>query len=137
VTELLRVFVYGTLKPEEENHDFYCKAWMVEAREAFMYGQLYDLPFGYPAMTVGRSPVYGFILSFADPNVLIQLDQLEEYDPSRPIDQNEYIRVAAEAFDLHYQPLGQVWVYQMAPELVQRANGILLTNGKWTSRVGM
>lgn len=132
--EPLRVFVYGTLKPGEINYERYCQGRTLSAKAAIMMGQLYDLPLGYPAMTSGNSPVYGFLLSFADPAVLIHLDQLEDYDPSRPAEQNEYIRVIAEAFDLNFQSLGRAWVYQMQPSLIYKFGGILLAEGTWSSQ---
>lgn len=131
--KLLRVFVYGTLKPGECNYDRYCAASVVEVQAAFAYGQLFDLPFGYPAMTSGDSPVYGFVLSFAEPDTLAQLDELEDYDPHRPADQNEYIRVEIATFGLDHQPIGPAWVYLMSLEQVKCFNGIVLPKGDWAS----
>src|SRR5690349_10733757 len=112
--ELLRVFVYGTLKPGEQYHDRYCADKVIGAREAIVYGQLFDFPeLGYPGMTEGSSPVYGVILTFADPRVLHALDELEGYDPHRPRWQNEYIRSKTETFSLEHQPLVWAWVYLM------------------------
>lgn len=129
----LRVFVYGTLKPGECNYDRYCAASVVVVQEAFAYGRLFDLPFGYPAMTPGDAPVYGFVLSFAEPDALAQLDELEDYDPHRPADQNEYIRVEIATFDLDRQPIGPAWVYLMSLEQAKRCNGIPLPKGYWAS----
>lgn len=133
MTELIKVFVYGTLKPGEANHH-YCKDHLLKAEAAFVYGQLYDLPLGYPAMTAGQEPVYGFLLAFAEPSILNQLDELEDYDPRRPAEQNEYMRVQTTAFDLQKTDLGLVWVYQMRLELVQKARGVPLPHGRWTGR---
>lgn len=134
MADLLRVFVYGTLKPGEFYHDRYCAAKVVEAQTAFTYGQLFDLPLGYPAMTAGSYPVYGFVLSFADLTVLDELDELENYHPDRPADQNEYIRVKTETFSLDHQPLGSAWVYLMSLEQAKRSGGILLPSGNWTGK---
>lgn len=130
--KLLHVFVYGTLKPGECNYDRYCAANIVKAQEALVYGQLFDLPFGYPAMTVGEAPVYGFVLLFADQATLTQLDELEDYDPHRPVDQNEYVRTEIETFSLDRHPLGSAWVYLMSLERAKSSNGILLPKGYWT-----
>jgi gamma-glutamylcyclotransferase (GGCT)/AIG2-like uncharacterized protein YtfP len=132
--EPLQIFVYGTLKPGESNYERYCEGRILQAQAAIMMGQLYDLPLGYPAMTSGNAAVYGFLLSFADPALLVQLDELEEYNPNRPVEQNEYIRVIAEAFDLNYRSLGPAWVYQMEQSLVNKVGGILLTQGIWNSQ---
>jgi gamma-glutamylcyclotransferase (GGCT)/AIG2-like uncharacterized protein YtfP len=129
--EPLQIFVYGTLKPGEVNYERYCQGRILHAQAAIMIGQLYALPLGYPAMTSGNAPVYGFLLAFADPALLVHLDELEDYDSNRPAEQNEYIRVTAEAFDLNYQSLGQAWVYQMERSLVHKLGGILLAEGTW------
>lgn len=132
--EMLKIFVYGTLKPGEANYERYCRDQIVTARAAIALGQLYDLPLGYPAMTSGKSPVQGFLLSFIDPNLLVLLDQLEDYCPSRPADQNEYLRVRAEVYSLDYEVLGQAWVYQMQLQQVHKLGGVLLPKGYWTSQ---
>lgn len=132
----MRVFVYGTLKPGECNYDRYCAATAIEVKKAFAYGQLFDLPFGYPAMTPGNSPVYGFVLSFVDRVVLEQLDELEDYDPNRLDDQNEYIRAEIETFNLEQQPLGPAWVYLMNVEQAERLGGVVLPGGDWIGSRG-
>jgi gamma-glutamylcyclotransferase (GGCT)/AIG2-like uncharacterized protein YtfP len=134
VTELLRVFVYGTLKPGECNYAAYCGHHVLEAQPAIALGQLYHLPVGYPAMTEGDRPVYGYVLSFTDSQVLARLDQLEDYDPRRSACQNEYIRVKSEVFDWQQQSLGQVWLYRMSRQQVMRMGGRLLSDGKWTGK---
>jgi gamma-glutamylcyclotransferase (GGCT)/AIG2-like uncharacterized protein YtfP len=129
--EEVRVFVYGTLKPGEENYDPYCKNHC-KAEEAMVFGQLYDLPFGYPALTAGSLPVYGFLLSFVDPGILARLDALEDYDPARSPDQNEYFRVKTEVFSLANQLITWAWTYCMEPAQVRRFGGVLLPEGKWS-----
>jgi gamma-glutamylcyclotransferase (GGCT)/AIG2-like uncharacterized protein YtfP len=131
--EEIRVFVYGTLKPGEENYERYCKSYC-KAQAAMVLGRLYDLPLGYPALTVGELPVYGFLLSFADSDILAILDELEDYSPTRPLDQNEYFRVKTEVFCLDRQPLGWAWTYCMEQTQVQQLGGVLLPDGKWSSR---
>lgn len=131
--EEVRVFVYGTLKPGEENFELYCKTHC-KVEEAFVLGQLYDLPFGYPALTAGNLPVYGFLLSFADLSILASLDQLEDYDPTRPPEQNEYFRIETKVFSLAQRPLGRAWTYCMELAQVQRFGGVLLPEGKWLSQ---
>jgi gamma-glutamylcyclotransferase (GGCT)/AIG2-like uncharacterized protein YtfP len=132
--QTIRVFVYGTLKPGESNFDRYCAARVVEMQAAIVYGRLYDLPFGYPAMTAGTDCVYGYLLSFDDPKILLNLDELEDYQPDRSDDENEYIREKIETFSPERQPLGLAWVYRMTPEMAERLNGILLPHGQWMGR---
>jgi gamma-glutamylcyclotransferase (GGCT)/AIG2-like uncharacterized protein YtfP len=131
-TKLIRVFVYGTLKPGEANYAAYCRH-AIQIKAAVVLGQLYHLPFGYPALTVGSRPVQGFLLSFDDPDILIQLDQLEDYDPAYP-SSSEYLRVMIDVFSPEQQPLGQAWTYQMPDDRVIRLGGILLPHGQWSSR---
>ncbi len=47
----LLMFFYGTLKRGHANHDPFCRGALF-VREATVRGQLYDLPFGYPALVV-------------------------------------------------------------------------------------
>ena len=131
----LNVFVYGTLKPGEANYQRYCAGKVVEEQSAIAFGQLYDLPLGYPAMTHGESPVQGFLLTFADPSVLTALDELEDYNPNRLPQENEYERQQIEIYNLSAQSLGRAWVYLMTPDRVQRLGGVLLRSGWWSAYV--
>ncbi len=74
---MLRVFVYGSLKPGYWNYQRYCAKKIVEEQPALTRGELYHLKLvGYPAMTEGDRLVQGFVLSFTDFSVLEQLDSL-------------------------------------------------------------
>jgi hypothetical protein len=55
-TVLLDVFVYGTLKRGQRNHERFCQGALA-VREATVRGQLYDLPFGFPALVVPKEDV--------------------------------------------------------------------------------
>jgi gamma-glutamylcyclotransferase (GGCT)/AIG2-like uncharacterized protein YtfP len=63
------VFVYGTLKPGENNYQIYCAGKVLAEQRAIAFGRLFSLPAGYPAMTPGDCPVHGFLLSFANSTV--------------------------------------------------------------------
>jgi gamma-glutamylcyclotransferase (GGCT)/AIG2-like uncharacterized protein YtfP len=127
------VFVYGTLKPGECNHDRYCSQAIAQER-AFAFGQLFALP-SYPAMTVddpmANHPVYGWLLRFRNAEVLKALDELEDYQADRPKAQNEYDRQKIQTFNLNHQPLGLAWVYVMESEQAKRL-GVPLPKGEWT-----
>ena len=129
----MRVFVYGTLKPGESNYQRYCMGKVLEARRAIAIGQLFALPLGYPAMTLGESPVQGFLLSFPDSTILSHLDWLEDYKPHRPAAENEYIRQEIETYSLAFAPLGLAWIYLMTSEQIRSCGGVLLPNGWWSS----
>ena len=128
----IRVFVYGTLKPGEVNYQRYCEGKVIAAQPAIAFGQLFDLPIGYPAMITGNSPVRGFLLTFTEPTLLTVLDKLEDYNPQRNPEDNEYYRQQVTIFDLTNQVLGQAWIYLMQPERVQRLGGTLISSGCWS-----
>ncbi|MBW4564084.1 MAG: gamma-glutamylcyclotransferase [Mojavia pulchra JT2-VF2] len=128
----VRVFVYGTLKPGEVNYKRYCADKVVNAKRAIARGQLFALPMGYPAMTLEESKVYGYLLSFAESKILSQLDDLEDYQPTRQIRENLYNRQQIEIFDLQGLSLGWAWVYLMTPDQVRRLGGKPQPDGWWT-----
>lgn len=53
---LLDIFVYGTLKRGQRNHERFCREALA-VREATVRGRLYDLPFGFPALVVPEESV--------------------------------------------------------------------------------
>ncbi|WP_346292166.1 gamma-glutamylcyclotransferase family protein [Sphaerothrix gracilis] len=130
---MLRVFVYGTLKPGEPYHQSYCGGEVVEAIAAMTPGQLYHLPMGYPAVTTGTGWVTGVLLSFAQPQVLQRLDQLEGFASDRPSEANEYQRVWRPVFTLEQVPLGEAWMYVMAAEKARAVGGQHLPDGVWSA----
>ncbi len=131
-TGLLRVFVYGTLKPGEANYEFYCGSEVVETKKAWTRGELYSLPQGYPAMTTGNDKVYGYLLSFNNPDVLSSLDELEDYNPQRPDKENLYNRTEVEIFDLENNSLGVAWAYFMNFMMIFQLKGTPQTDGWWS-----
>lgn len=134
VSSRFRVFVYGTLKPGECNYQRYCAGRICQQQQAIAYGQLFDLPLGYPAMTPGSLPVYGAVLEFDDPKLIRLLDELEDYDPSRPAAENEYERVMRPVFSLQGQALGQAWMYLMTPQQARHLGGQIIESGDWASK---
>jgi gamma-glutamylcyclotransferase (GGCT)/AIG2-like uncharacterized protein YtfP len=129
---MLRVFVYGTLKPGERYYSQYCQGRVVESCAAIAYGHLYDLPFGYPAMISGDRPIQGYVLTFADATTWHDLDELEDYNPNRPSEENEYDRYQIEVFSLAGESMGCAWAYLMTLERVQKIGGVHLPQGVWT-----
>lgn len=133
---VVKVFVYGTLKPGEAYYQQYCAGKVISTKIAIAHGELFALPQGYPAMTTGNSPVYGYLLEFSDIAVLQELDVLEDYSPSRQNYKNLYNRQEIEILDLQRQSLGSAWVYLMTKDLVVHFQGVPQTNG-WWSGVGL
>jgi gamma-glutamylcyclotransferase (GGCT)/AIG2-like uncharacterized protein YtfP len=54
----LAIFVYGTLKRGQENHDEFCRG-AVAVQEGVTLGRLYHLAAGYPALAVAPEAVLG------------------------------------------------------------------------------
>jgi len=131
----LKIFVYGTLKPGESNYQRYCVGKVVEEIRAIAFGQLFHLSLGYPAMTLGESKIHGYLLTFADPAMLAVLDKLEDYEPHRTPEENEYNRQQIETYNLEGLALGLAWVYLMTLEQVQRLEGVLMPSGWWSGCV--
>ncbi len=132
----VRFFVYGTLKPDQlqkptaNEYQRSCLSQLFKAEAAIAFGQLYDLPFGYPAMTLGNNRIHGFLLTFENANVLSLLDEYEGYDPDS--NDNEYDRQQIEVFNSNLDSLGFAWTYLMTCEQVDRFGGVLIPNGVWT-----
>lgn len=104
----------------------------MEEQRAIAFGQLYHLPLGYPAMTPGNSQVHGFLLTFAEPAILSHLDELEDYNPNRSPEENEYNRQFIETYNLAGKSLGLAWAYLMTSEQVQRLGGVFMSSGWWS-----
>lgn len=128
------VFVYGTLQPGERFYRTYCADFVVDAYPAIAHGELYDLPLGYPALTIGDRPIQGHCLIFDRLDVLDRLDELEGYMPERSPHENEYQRETIEVFTLDRQPIGIAWVYRMSSERAIALGGILHPFPFWTGR---
>lgn len=131
----VRIFVYGTLKPDElekptaNEYQRSCLSQLLKAQPATAFGHLYDLPFGYPAMTLGDHQIHGFLLTFENENILDLLDEYEGYNPNS--NDNEYDRQQIEVFNSNQVSLGFAWAYFMTHEQVDRCGGVLIPNGIW------
>lgn len=127
----IHVFVYGTLKPGERAYDRLCRPAVRAIAPAIAEGRLYDLPLGYPAMTLAAGWVTGFCLTFANSEALAALDAFEEYDGDRPPEANEYQRIARPIYHPNRIPWQNAWMYVMSPERVEQWGGIWLPSGYW------
>ncbi|MFM1842905.1 MAG: hypothetical protein RLZZ490_1643 [Cyanobacteriota bacterium] len=129
------MFVYGTLMPGQRNYDSYCRPYLKRAILGYVTGQIYHLPrLGYPGVCDGTDLVWGYCLSFDGDFSLTALDELEDYDPQRSPEQNEYNRCRATVFSAKGDGLGGslAWIYRMAFATIQRHQGIYLPSGKWS-----
>ncbi len=88
----LLMFFYGTLKRGHGNHDAFCGgARFVD--EAVLGGRLYDLPYGYPALTVPPENVLA--AGTADPAGDAEIQRRLGQEGARPADG---LRVSGELF---------------------------------------
>jgi len=75
------VFVYGTLRKHESNHDLMKDATLI-ACQAWTKGSLFDTGLGYPALKESMyDKVYGEIYLVSEEQ-LHRLDELEDYRPN-------------------------------------------------------
>jgi len=130
------VFVYGTLKPNQSNYIAYCAGKAIAQQQAIAYGELFALPMGYPAMTIGNMQIYGYLLTFPDDIILEEMDGLEDYQSDQATSENLYNRQKIETFDLAGNSLGLAWAYLMTKEQVIKFAGSTQTDGWWSSFSG-
>ncbi|MDQ0156669.1 gamma-glutamylcyclotransferase [Robertmurraya andreesenii] len=91
----MKVFVYGTLRKHEKNHDK-LKAARVLAEQAWVYGELFDTGLGYPVMRKSNEKkVYGELYEIDD-EILKELDWLEGYEPEN--EDHLYERMEVEVY---------------------------------------
>ena len=136
-----QVFVYGTLKPGEINYHI-CERFVVAVEPAIALGQLYSLPFGYPAMTItSQEKVHGHLLTFHSTQILEILDAFEQHDPiefvryapTQQLELNQYQRQKIQTFSAINEPLAPAWAYLMSNQQVNRLGGTLIRAGCWNS----
>jgi len=134
----LAVFVYGSLQPGGRNWARYCEGNVVSQQRARVKGRLFRLRDSFPAVVLdNRFWTHGWRLVLRDVDALHGFDELENFDPARQPEQNEYQRVMAECFDETKNspveiPLGKIWVYVMAPERIATEGGEEIPTGHWT-----
>ncbi len=136
----IRIFVYGSLKPDEFNYSV-CADRVVSTEPAIAQGTLYHLPLGYPAMTTGNTPIHGYILTFADAEILPILDTFETHDRTElqklfpDLKENcDYDRHLIDTFTPDAQFFTQAWAYLMTITQITQIQGILIPSGNWTRK---
>ena len=134
----LPFFVYGTLRPGEPNHDLFLRGRTHSEERARLHGAaLYDGP-GYPyAVEVPGSVTVGELVIArpeAYPQLLSELDRLEEYAPGDP--HSLYERVEREVTRDADGKSVPAWVYLAAPTVTARlrTHGKLIEGGDWLNR---
>ncbi len=131
---MLSLFAYGTLKPGEANYHYVAPS-VLAATPAWVRGDLYDLPLGYPALTTGRGWVAGLWFQLqGPPHLLARLDDLEDYHPERPQAANEYERRWTPLFTAQGASLGHAWAYWMRRSRLLASQGRWLPGGLWSGQ---
>lgn len=127
-----KVFVYGTLKPGGHYWPQFCEGKVSAAVPAKIRGELYDLHVGYPGVFMrGDDWVQGYVLTFPKQADFEQLDVLEGYQPDRPAEANEYVRLRVDCFNTEGELLGKVWAYEMTEATFQHFSGTRIESGNW------
>lgn len=123
------VFVYGTLKKGQRNHDRFCgDALTIEP--AVTTGRLYHLPYGFPAMfDAPDGQVFGEVMTFPDTRrTLERLDHLEGYRPGDG--RSHYIRMKKTATILDNVKKVVVWAY-VYPNGKLQPDFTIVPSGHW------
>ena len=126
------VFVYGTLKPGGHYWPQFCEGKVSSIVPAKIRGELYDLHLGYPGLKLrGHDWVQGMLLHFPSDADFARVDELEDFDPRRPMDENEYIRLNVPCFDPDGEPLGDYWTYEITDSVLESTSCTRISNGNW------
>ncbi|MET9804323.1 gamma-glutamylcyclotransferase family protein [Streptomyces sp. NPDC006368] len=132
----LPFFVYGTLRPGQDNRALHLRGRTATEEPARLSGALlYEGP-GYPYLARGAGDVLGELVTAAPGSydaLLSVLDRLEGYaGPGHPL--NLYEREACEVRRLRDGARVRAWVYVAAPA-VRSGFGPPVAGGDWLSRV--
>ncbi len=107
-----KVFVYGTLMKDMHNHRL-VEPFIKHLETAKTLGQIFDLPYGYPAMIGGQDEVWGEILELKDVEAALKvLDRLEGYSGEES-SRNLYNRTVQEVYTLSGKA-EQAYIYYWA-----------------------
>ena len=134
----LALFVYGSLKPGEQNWKRFCEGRVAELQPARVRGHLYKCSDGYlamgePAGQPGDPWVRGWRLVLHNETDLRNIDRLEGFDPDRPMESNVYLRMRVDCFadDAAATPasVGKAWVYTMTPAQLAHEGAVEISPG--------
>ena len=124
-----RLFVYGSLKFGEMNHDRIFGGFDIKVTPAWTYGKLYDLGY-FPALTEGNNKVYGELIEFDNLEILGRVDSLEGYRGENS-NYNFYERREIQVFS----DINEVaaWAYFLNKCKIIESDGELITSGVWSN----
>ncbi len=122
-----RLFVYGSLKFGEMNHDRIFGGFDIKVTPAWTYGKLYDLGY-FPALTEGNNKVYGELIEFDNLEILKKVDYLEGYRGENSI-YNFYERRIIQIFTDKNE--FTAWSYFLKKSKIIESDCELITSGVW------
>ena len=123
------LFVYGSLKFGEMNHDRIFGGFDIKVTPAWTYGKLYDLGC-FPALTDGNNKVYGELIEFDNPAILKRVDYLEGYRGENN-SYNFYDRRETQVFTDKNEVTA--WAYILNKSKIIEFDGELITSGVWSN----
>ncbi|MCS0638206.1 gamma-glutamylcyclotransferase [Streptomyces sp. LP05-1] len=131
----LPFFVYGTLRPGQDNHDRFLRGRTAGEEPARLPGAVLHEGPGYPFLAGGAGEVRGELV-WAAPGeygaLLSVLDRLERFTaPGHPL--NLYERRAREVRRARDGSAVRAWVYLAAPAV---RLGAAIAGGDWLNRPG-
>ncbi|MBC8214921.1 MAG: gamma-glutamylcyclotransferase [Candidatus Marinimicrobia bacterium] len=121
------LFVYGSLKFGEMNHDRIFGGFDIKVTPAWTYGKLYDLGC-FPALTEGNNKVYGELIEFDNLEILKKVDYLEGFKGVNH-SHNYYERRMVDVFV--GDDTVKAWVYFLSDEQIKQYDGKIIVSGKW------
>jgi len=124
-----KLFVYGSLKFSEMNHDRIFGGFDIKVTPALTYGKLYDLGY-FPALTEGNNKVYGELIEFDDLEILRKVDYLEGYRGENS-NYNFYERREIPVFTDKNEVTA--WSYFLNKCKIIESDGELITSGVWSN----
>ncbi|ANS04950.1 hypothetical protein [uncultured Mediterranean phage] len=123
-----RLFVYGSLKFGENNHNRIFSDYDIKITSAWTYGKLYDLGW-YPALTQGNNKIYGELIEFDNLEILKKVDYLEGYR-GEISNFNFYDRMEIIVFTDKNE--FTAWTYFLNKCKIKESDGELITSGVWS-----
>ena len=122
-----RLFVYGSLKFSENNHNRIFSGYDIKITSAWTFGELYDLGY-FPALTDGNNKVYGELIEFDNLEILTRVDSLEGYR-GEISNFNFYDRKEIQVFTDKNKVTA--WAYYLKKCKIIESDGELITSGIW------
>ena len=135
MSDPFRLFVYGTLKRGFGNHERHCRD-ALDIQTAHVWGQLFELPYGYPGLVVDAASVLAIGSHEWERDVLLQHNAIDPPD-SYPRPAGDWDLIPGEVMSLAnpHQTMppidrlegftpGKAWLYQRVL-LLAEVEGVL------------